>query len=76
MLRLVAKQQMKRDASLYRVEFLDVSRDNIANLANWCEATHILNDRLKYTMFNAEITVVCTEEQLTLLLLKFGGSGD
>lgn len=67
---------MQRDPNLHRVEFLDTNRTNVAFLADWCNANHILNDRFKYTMFNAEITVVCTEEQLSFIMLKFGGGND
>lgn len=62
---------MKRNPDLHCVEFLDTNRKNIADIGLWCDINNILNDRLKYTAFNAEITVVCTEEQLSYIIMKF-----
>lgn len=75
-LKIYNRQQMKRNPTLHCVEFLDTNRKNIADIGLWCDINNILNDRLKYTMFNAEITVVCTEEQLSYILLKFGANSD
>lgn len=71
MLRIVDKRVMKRDPTLFRVELLDTDRMNVNSINNWCESQKILTGYLKFTMFNGEVTVVCTEAQLSMILLKF-----
>lgn len=68
---LISKQQMRRDPTLFLCE-LKVGRGSLAKIIEWCGREQILLSNEDRNI----VSVVCTESQLTLILLKFSGGAE
>lgn len=76
MLRIIRKQTMRRDANLCRIEMVDANRANIIALAGWCSTNRVMYNHLNDTSHLAGIVIICTLEQLSFIIMKFGGGND
>jgi hypothetical protein len=69
---LISKQQMRRDPTLFLCK-LNVGKGRVAKVIAWCEQEQILSASESLL---GMVSVVCTEPQLTLIMLKFSGGAE